>query len=326
MEENLVGYLLDALDPETRREVESYLRSQPDAQRKLDLLRPALEPLAADRDEEVEEEPPADLWVRTLALVAEHQCRPLPQAPAIPASRGVIPIRRWYRRADVIVAACLLVGVFLLVPPSISYARYRHQVIACQDNLRQFHVALRDYSDRHQGNFPNVADQGPRDVAGIFLSVLYEDGALPTGISVWCPASGTRPPAEWSLRDLENMEEDDFYSYVNRALAGGYAYSLGYRDETGVRGLRYDPCQPNNDNLPILADRPPTGITLGNPSNSPCHGGRGQNVLFIGGHCRFCANRAAGVAGDDIYVNNDNEVAAGKSVWDTVLGGSAARP
>ena len=72
MDENLIGYLLDALDPETQREVEAYLREHPDGRDRLEHLRRALEPLEADREPA---EPRPGLVVRTIGLVAEYQCR-----------------------------------------------------------------------------------------------------------------------------------------------------------------------------------------------------------------------------------------------------------
>ena len=40
MDENLVGYLLDALDPETQREVEQHLETEPAAQSRLETAAP----------------------------------------------------------------------------------------------------------------------------------------------------------------------------------------------------------------------------------------------------------------------------------------------
>src|SRR5271156_3271197 len=105
MEENLVGYLLNALDPAEQRQVEGYLRDHPEAQRHLQLLEHALEPLAADRDEIA---PPPGLSVRTLALVAEHQCHELPRVPKATSRPSDFTHRSWWRRADVLVAASLL--------------------------------------------------------------------------------------------------------------------------------------------------------------------------------------------------------------------------
>ena len=77
MDENLIGYLLNALEPREQREVEDALHNFPETQRRLELLRQALDPLAVDSEAS---DPPSGLWVRTLARVAEHRCRELPRA------------------------------------------------------------------------------------------------------------------------------------------------------------------------------------------------------------------------------------------------------
>src|SRR5581483_11992596 len=114
MNENLVGYLLNVLEPDERREVEAHLAQDAEARRQLDLLRQALEPLAADAKAE---ETPAGLWVRTLGRVAEYRCRPLPTAPPAVAARRPAAARGWWRRADVLVSASILLLVMLLIPP-----------------------------------------------------------------------------------------------------------------------------------------------------------------------------------------------------------------
>ena len=63
MDEHLVGYLLKALDSDTERQVGDYLRASPEGRTRLELLRQALEPLEADKEEI---DPPADLHLRTL--------------------------------------------------------------------------------------------------------------------------------------------------------------------------------------------------------------------------------------------------------------------
>jgi prepilin-type processing-associated H-X9-DG protein len=322
MDENLAGYLLDALEPDERRQVEAYLRTHPEARERLKQLRLALEPLAADLDPM---EPPRDLWVRTLARVAEYRCQPLPAAPKMAALRTSVPSRNWWRRADVLVAASILLCLGLLIPSAISRVRYQYQVAACQNNLRIFHAALSDYSDRHHGDFPNVATAAPtpRNVAGMFVPLLHQDHLLPTEVTVTCPATGCQPPTSWSARDMVAMTLDEFERWAP-TLGGSYAYSLGYDDATGHHGLRRD--QPNQAFLPILADRPPLAVGQGDAGNSPNHGGRGQNVLYIDGHCAFRTTRTVGIDRDDIYLNYDRKVAAGKTPHDTVLAGSDARP
>jgi prepilin-type processing-associated H-X9-DG protein len=325
MDENLVGYLLNALEPDEQHAVEVALQECPETRNRLEALRQTIDHLAVDSERD---DPPAGLWIRTLARVAEHRCRELPHAPtrlAFPPALG----RSGWRRMDVAVAAGILLCLGLLIPPSLNYVRYRSDILACQNNLRVFHAALQDYSQRHHGDFPNVAAAvpEPRNVAGIFIPILNEEKLLPETVSVSCPAGGRQSPAQASLEDVKRMDMDEFSRYVS-SLAGCYAYTLGYSDSDGapVRGLRLEPILGNSAYVPILADRPPEQIENGDPGNSPNHGGNGQNVLYVDGHCNFCTVRTVGYNGDDIFVNLDKRVAAGKSLWDAVLASSAARP
>ena len=78
----------------------------------------------------------------------------------------------------------------------------------------------------------------------------------------------------------------------------------------------------SGDLLPILADRP----CESGAANSPNHGGAGQNVLYIGGQVRWCAEPRVGVDCDDIYLNQKYRVLTGEHRLDTVLGPSEAAP
>ena len=70
LEENLVGYLLEALDPDEKRQVERAIQDDPEVRRRLELLEIALQPLAAGREHPL---PPVDLRYRVLARVAEDR-------------------------------------------------------------------------------------------------------------------------------------------------------------------------------------------------------------------------------------------------------------
>jgi hypothetical protein len=331
MEENLIGYLLGALDPETEREVEAYLRGQPENGKKLELLRQALQPLAADRDNPL---PPPGLRIRTLARVAEYRCRDLPRAPLAPPIRSRAPTRSWWRRTDVLVAASLLLLVVPLLPPALNRLRSQRDIVECQNNLHNFFTALRTYGDWHGGALPKVEAEPPCHVAGIFVPILYDAKLLRSDMSVTCPANGRQPPPAVSVQDLERKLAAGHEQFMDcaRQLAGCYAYTLGYRDsERRLCGLRFDPAQLNNDLVPIMADRPP--FEQDNPAswkvpsvNSPNHGGAGQNVLYLGGQVKFCKSRAVGVDGDDIYLNKDKLPEAGIDRWDSVLGASGFHP
>jgi prepilin-type processing-associated H-X9-DG protein len=184
--------------------------------------------------------------------------------------------------------------------------------------LRNFHAGLSAFADANEGRFPEVAANGPNAFAGIFVPALTERG-LAQDVSIGCPAHGTRAPLSQSLNELAELARTDPEKYESLAaqLAGDYAYCLGYEEGGRLYGLRQD----SGDKLPVMADCAGTG-----GENSDNHGTAGQNVLFVGGHVRWCVRPTVGVDGDHIYVNRNNRVLAGVRRSDTVLGPSAARP
>lgn len=329
MDENLVGYLLRALDGETQREVEAYLRAQPEVIKKLERLRQALEPLAADREPPV---PPSGLRMRTLARVAEYRCRDLPPVPLPPPIRSRSPARSWWRRADVLVAAALLLVVLPLIPPGLNQLRHQSKIWECQNKLKEIYVSLKTYSDLNGGALPQVEEERPRNVAGVFVPILRQQNLLRPDLSMNCPATSRSPATSLSLEELRRIADTEPEQFMNcaRQLAGCYAYTLGYRDsENRLRGLRYDPAEPNNSYLPIMADCPPfeqRNYRSAVDKNSFNHGGEGQNVLYMDGRVIFCKNRMAGVEGRDIYLNGHRLPEAGVDKWDSVVGGSAFQP
>lgn len=326
MEDNLVGYLLNALDPDVHRETEDYLRSHPEAQKRLETLRRALEPLEADRDGM---EPPPGLWVRTLACLAEHRCRELPQAPAVtPFHRAPAHGRRWWLRSDALVAAGIFLCVGLLIPPGLNHLRQQQQVAACSNNLREIGQALVRYSDlervpgdaqHRRGCFPNVARlPAPRNVAGAFIPTLIDAKVLnPEQVSVVCPGQGDPVRPRYTLSDLLNMPADEVERRAPE-LSPSYAYSLGYQNGHGNIHNHRDHPSPR----PVVADAPPFGRTgpYKSDAHSPNHAGRGQNVLFSDGHVRFL--KARHWSGDDIYLNAKGQPAVGMHASDHVLGAS----
>jgi hypothetical protein len=314
MDEHLVGYLLNALDPVTHQRVEVYLRTHPDARARLALLEEALAPLAEDTGDV---EPPDDLAVATLARISEYRCA-LPDAPRPTAHQRSLPPRRRGRPVDWLVAATLLFLAGGVCMPLLGRQWRQQQRLACENNLRQFGIALQTYADRSNNEFPRVEADGARSVAGIFVPILNDAGLL-TDVSIDCPAQGRREPYHYSVAELEEYyrEAPGKFRTVTGYLAGHYAYCLGYEDGHTLHSLRRD----TGDGLPILADR-----SSADALNSSNHGGAGQNVLFVGGHVRWCVQPTVGRDGDNIYVNHHNRVRAGVCLSDTVLGASDARP
>jgi hypothetical protein len=308
---DLLGYLLKIDESDERQRVEELLRNDPAAGRELAALRQLLEPLDADRDGPM---PPTDLVARTIGRIAEHLCANGVSTPSANGAttedllarmtpekwrhviatldRAQAPASRWRRMDFVVLAAIVIVGLGLVIS-FMPYLRYRQNLTACQNKLRELYGALDIYAEQHQNHYPQITDEPPHNTAASFATELRDAGVLPAEEGPGCPAG-------------------DFVTY---------AYTLGYRDDVGLHGIRRDPNNPYWGSLPLAADRPALGRKTPNPDH-----GSGQNVLFAGGNVRFCSSANVGIDGDDIYRNQLGEVAAGRSLADTVLGIGGDRP
>jgi hypothetical protein len=309
-DEELIGYLLDLLEPDEHAAVSVHLGNDHAAAARLAVLRESLTPLEADA---ADPEPPAGLAARTLArlepYLVEHDPRSTPST--LPTFRHAAttdqPEPRAVGgrfRADLVVAAGLavvLVGFGLSV---VSRMRQQSESVACPNNLRMVHAGLATYADTHDGRFPQVG-AGQHHTAGSFVPALVEAGQLPSGFHASCPVA---------VRT----------SGTGTASAAPYTYTLGYRGPSGeLVGLRRVG-DAENDLIPICADCPAANDA---PSDGPVSPhGHGQNVLYVGGNVRFATHAMVGLNGDNIYTNFDGRVAAGLARADAVLGRSGDQP
>jgi hypothetical protein len=315
--ENLLGYLLNALDEKSQREVEAYLSDSAEGQGRLELLRRALEPLAADQEELV---PSPELLYRTLARVAEYSClRDLPRAPAPP--RRHISYRAPWRRAELVVAASVLIVALGTAVTGLAQLRNHSAFAECKDNLRVFYAALRSYHDEHR-QFPDVTAEAPHISAGMMVPILVNAGVVDAAsLSVRCPGNGGARPCPVTYEDTKDLTAEQFAKLAPR-LMSWYAYSLGYVDDEGA--YRAPHLRGGIDtHIPLMSDRPPYGNEMG---NSPNHGGSGQNVLFQDGRVEFRTARSLDYFDDDIFLNKAHEEHAGKGAYDGCLGRSASTP
>jgi prepilin-type processing-associated H-X9-DG protein len=316
-DEDLIGYLLGAMDDDAKAQLDAHLQANPDTRRHLDALRQALLPLSADKEASL---PPPGLAARTIARIAEHCCQASLPRPIIRAE----PPRSWWRRADLVVAASLLLmalGIGLPALLRLHEGSRGPAIVECQNNLRVFSEALHVYHDRH-GRYPSVVEERPRDAAGMVAPILVSAGVLREPASVRCPGNGPGFPCPMTLEQLHSLSVDEFTRQSGN-LIPSYAYSLGHRDEEGNYFGPVAADGQQDTDFPLLADAPPMA---GGPGNSDNHGGAGQNVLFADGHVSFMTLRNIGFNKDDIYTNKANKVAAGLDPLDIVLGPSAAKP
>ncbi len=322
-DDDLIGYALDLLDPPDRRAVERHLLAHPADAAKVERVRAALAPLAADRPPP---EPAPGLAIRTLARVAEYVAEHEPRRAdpvepddddgplAAPVGDAVSPRERTrgrpsrrggpsWLRADVAVAAGIGVLAVGLVTAWVGKTRHDAALASCADNLRVLHAGLDGYSGTHGGRLPQVGDPA-HPTAGTFAAALSEAGELPVRFAPRCPAapvSATPTPVD-------------------------YAYTLGYHGPDGeLRGheRHVEGCA-DNDLIAVAADYPVAAVA---PGGGPVSAHRtGHNVLYLGGNVRFATTATVGVNGDDIFRNDAGRVAAGLHRCDAALGRPADRP
>ncbi len=336
-DEELFGYLCNALAADERTAVEAQLTGNPLVATRLSQLRVALAPLEVDREPPL---PAPGLALRTIsrlaAYLADHPNgtanhseqsgaselgNQIAAAATLPVPNGdhrlATPAPRKLGRApradhdsrqvggrlrlDLVVACGIGLFACGLLISGIGKVKSRYEMMACESALRTLHAGLTSYADQHDGRYPQVG-VGTHSTADSFASILADAGVLPTNYRAACPSNEATEPVS-------------------------YAYSLGYRTPTGgLAGLRRSGAGEarEHDLLPIAADYPATGVALGSGPLSPHD--KTMNVLYAGGNVRPTTSHLIGPEGDDIYRNAYGHVAAGAHAADVVLGRPGDRP
>ena len=330
MREDLLGYLLNALDDAERKRVSEALQRDPQLRQELEVLRRQLRPLDATN---VDFEPPAMLAELTCDLVEDcAEERPFvvpakgPRSAGRPrvrsaASEACVPSGVW-SAADTIVVAGVLLAVSLIFFPAIAGSRYRAQVTACGENLRNLGFALAGYSEHHQGFFPSIPVSGNRSAAGIYAALLREALYLDDPRVVLCPGSRLAARgAEFRIPTLAELDRD------SRAAAVGIAAEHGWRLRlrSGIRGQRrlHDATQSG-----ALQCRPARGCAQPAPAGSAKQQPRRARpeCPVPGPTHRISPSPQSEPLGDDLFRNRYGYVEAGLDERDSVLVPSNARP
>ncbi len=307
--ERLLGFLLNACDADERNQIEQHLQQDESLRRDLQLLSNALVPLECDKPHY---ESPTGLAQRCCQYVYSRiDLIPAALSPVGGAAAVPVKVRRW-SWLDISVAAAIAAAVLFLIAPAVYQNSQQSLKLACQNNLQHIGTALTSYSDRHGGYFPTPKREGRMAVAGSWAPTLVSEGYLPDVDKILCPSSPggcnskLRVP---TTEELEQMSADEYANFI-RELRSCYGYTLPYRDGNQSKGHR-------NQRRPffaIVSDPPGPG-----PSNSPNHGGDGQNVLFEDGHVKYLLDRRPDHEDDDIFRNSNGEVAPGSHPNDSVI-------
>ncbi len=316
--EQLLGYLLDALEDAERIEVEQQLEANPELRDELETLARTLEPLAETYEEF---EPPARLAERACSLVAA--C-----TSVTPAGKGLRPVTRAEVRgrnrwsiADVVVMAGICLAGAMLFFPAISQSRYAARLQACQNNLRELGFALVDFSEKAgQGHFPEVPIEGNRAVAGIYAPILLDAGYLTDESRIICPSSAlAEREINWVVPSLVEIDQASGRALVliQASIGGSYGYNLG----VVVNGLHRAPRNLGRTHFAMMSDAPSVQLAGHRSTN---HGGRGDNILYEDGHIRYVVEQST--EGDDPFVNRLGWMEAGLDINDSVVAPSFTPP
>lgn len=310
MRERLLDYLLGELEPSERSAVDDALRLDAQLRRDLETLRRCLEPLEADTGHI---SPPEGLARRTCELVERRSYISPRDALAAPAGNWSLQ--------DMVVAAAVLLAAALIFFPAINHSRYNAQLAGCQNHLRQIGFALGQYSEHHHGYFPYVPPQGHFAAAGIYAPTLLQAGYLRDKSVFLCPASSLPQSQRFhvpSFRELEVADGPQLQRF-QRLMGGSYGYSLGHMADGHYRGTK----NKGRETFAVMSDSPSLYLARHQSDN---HGGSGQNVLFESGRVSFLTTCNAAGSHDNLFLNEDGFVAAGKHLNDAVIGSSFMPP
>jgi hypothetical protein len=315
--EQLLGYLLGALERAEQEQVEHELAINPRLREELAEMKATLDKVGLnDLAEPIE--PPAGLAERTCQFVAELSEEP---TVALPPEHGAGSALRSYTLTDVLVAASILVVLGALIFPSLARSRFMAQMVACQNNLRQLGMAmLLDSETRPDRSHVHVPwHEDPRAVAGMTASSLVRRQLICSPDVAVCATSdrgSLLPNYPMPMPDQWGDASGDELRRLQRLVGGSYAYPLGYT----LNGQVIPSRNAYRENYCLVAEAPQW-------SGGASHAGLGGNAFFEDGHFRWVDAEAYSVLPDDPYRNRLGQAkAAGVDIDDAVLGASDVRP
>ena len=315
MREQLLGFLLGALDAPEQHLVEQELNTDARIRGELDRLNAGLAPL---RDCQQDYEAPDGLAEQTCDYVADQaSCRSSQAAicETVTMAGSVSPLSSRWSLADLVVTASVIGATALLFFPAIATSRFHAEVAGCQYNLRQIGFALSQYSSMSNDYFPYVQPKGDLAFAGVYAPLLMERGHVTESRYFVCPASSLavkkasfRVP---TIQDLR-LSPRDKRRLLRRYSSGSYGYHMGHLEHGRHHGTR-NQARPY---FALMSDAPSLHLEGQRTSN---HGGKGQNILFE--DCRVQFHVTCLVQGNDhVFVSDRGFVESGRHPDDSVIG------
>lgn len=326
MQENLIGYLLGALDGDEQADIQQRLEYDPELREQLREIEAKLIPLEQER---WQHEPPAGLAAATCKFVFEQKATPASVAnkanKPLKQRAGFSQLSEWNPRkhgwdvVDAVIAAGIFIAAALLFFPAIANSRHLARMTTCQDNLRQVGFSMGMFGEQNNGVLPYIPNFGNTGVAGYYAPQLVESGLLQEQGRFLCPSSELACLERGSFRVPStaqiNSASGERLVNLQKKMGGSYMYTLGHFDggkhnATVNRGRKF---------FPVLAD---AHSTVSGKAANP-HGREGHNVAFEDGHVRFVIGMTPN---HPFLVSERGLVEAGSHELDPVLGLSSTRP
>jgi hypothetical protein len=355
--QDLIGYLLGALEPQARGRVEEQLRQDSALQEELALLRGSLDVLDDGPRHFI---PPEGLARRTCQFVAEQAAKIENAAPREAARQKaarqkaarqkaarqielrpvpvVVPADRARRRptnaetgepltsaaepwrfVDLATALAICFAAAALIFPLVNVSRANARVTACANKLRQVGVGLTQYSEQHNGFFPRVEESGGLAVGGIYAPTLLSEGYVTDPRMFVCPSSDLADVTSFRIPSLSELRaaDGDKLAGYRASMGGSFGYALGYREKGTYKPTR----NLYRDCFALASDAPSE-----DGSASPNHGWLGHNVLLEDGHIVYLRSCRIDGSTDNIFMNDEGRVAAGCHINDSVVVRSDVAP
>ncbi len=320
-QEQLLGYLLDALEDDERRQIQDDLSKDPQLRQQLETLRVVLAPMELSREPI---DPPRGLAHRTCGYVAAQIAAPKPRRDSRPTPTARLHAMRPDARLDgaasqfswldVMAVAGILMAASLLLFPAIHNSRVQSRITQCAGNLHSLYQGLAQYSETFAGYLPSAPPTDRLGVGGGFAVLLQSTGCLEDPRQLICPDSPMSEVTEFSVPTLEQIvlvSEGEELERVQASLGGSYSMSLGYEQDNCFQGLR----NRGRDHFALVSDVPDPGAADFRSLN---HAG-GRNVLFGGGNVRFMVVPVATAGTDHFFLNAAGQIGPGLNPDDSVI-------
>lgn len=300
MRDDLLGYLLDALEPEERVEVEARLRQDASLQRDLETLRKSLVPLAVAAGDY---DPPDGLAEATCQRVAEQSA-----AVTLAPKAAVAPAR--FSFSEMAIAAGILIAAAMLVLPAINNSRAIARLETCAERLSQLGRASHQYSNLFGNYFPDAPPQKGASLMSMVGPKLANLRLVDNAETFVCPERALEiKSARPSLEELAHAGPEVWTGPYGTS----YGYSMGHEQDNQY----HPPRNQSRSRYALMADAP--GQTL-DKLESANHGSLGWNVLFEDGRVEVMTKCELPDCKDNIFTNSEGRIAPGTHPDDSVIG------